>query len=202
MVERYAHTARPEAGAEPPRRSTTSTVAIVVLKDGHYYQVRITPRPLVRCWELEAVYPMLPGNMPLPDGPTRLSPDQPPDTLTTIMSGRDASWHPGNGLYCLWLWAQQRWQHTREWSATWTFHLDGQQQAEVIPPNDRANPPTTRNLCPVFAIHQIQALAAGQVSPAISTEEEVRAVHAALLREIFNALRTALIRHPGNPAMP
>ena len=38
----------------------------------------------------------------------------------------------------------------------WRFHLDGRQQAEVIPPHNRTNLPTTANLCPFFAIHQIR----------------------------------------------
>ena len=145
---------------------------------------------------------MIPGDMDLPNGPTHLPPDQPPDLLTAIVSGTAGSWHPRHALYCLWQWAQQIWQHTREWSARWRFHLDWRQQAEYIPPHDWANPPTTENSCPVFAIHHTRVLAAGQVSPAIYAEEEARAVNAALVSEIFAALRTALVRHPGNPAMP
>ena len=38
-------------------------------------------------------------------------------------------------------------------------------QAKIIAPHDWVNPPTMDNLCPVLAIHQIRALAAGQVSP-------------------------------------
>ena len=77
--------------------------------------------------------------------------------------------------------------------------MDGRQQAEVIPPHEQVN---VLNMCSVFAIHQIRALAARQVSPTIHTEEEARAAHAALVSEIFAALRTALVRHPGNPPMP
>ena len=84
----------------------------------------------------------------------------------------------------------------------WSFHLDDRQQVEVIPSDNLANPPTTENLCPVFAIHQIPALAAGLVLPAIHTEEEAGAAHAALVSEIFAALRITLVRHRGNPAMP
>ena len=64
------------------------------------------------------------------------------------------------------------------------------------------SPDTTNNLCAVFATHQIRALAAGQVPVAIHTEEEARAAHAALVSEIFAAPPTALVQHPGNPAMP
>ena len=74
MVERYAHTAGPEAHAEPPRRSTPSAVAMMVSEHNHYYQVRLTPRPLARRWDLEAVNSMLPSGMALPDGPTLLPP--------------------------------------------------------------------------------------------------------------------------------
>ena len=143
---------------------------------------------------------MLPGGMDLPDGPTPLLLGQPLDPLTAMPSGMAGTWHPGHALYCLWRWAQRRWQHTKEWSATWRFELDGRQQAEVIPPHHRtAGRPATDKLSPVFAIHQIRALAAGRVSPAIHTEEEARASHTALVSDIFAALRTALVRHPGNP---
>ena len=101
-----------------------------------------------------------------------------------------------------WQWAQRRWQHTREWSATWGFHLDGRKQAEVILPHDQANPPSTDNMCPVSAIHQIRASAGGKVSAAIHREEEAPAAHAALVRDIFAALRITHVRPPGNPAMP
>ena len=200
MTERYAQTAGPGAHAEPPPRDTPSTVAMVVLESGHYCQVRITPRPLENHWDLEAADSMLPRDVDLPDGPTPLLPGQPPDLLTAIVSGEAGTWHPEHALYCLWRWAQRRWPHTRDWSAAWRFHLDGRQQTEAIPPHERtAGRPTTDNLCPVFAIHQIRALAAGQVSPAIHTEEEARAAHTALVSDIFAALRTALTRHPGNP---
>ena len=145
---------------------------------------------------------MIPRDMDLRKGPTPLLPGQPRDLLTAIVSSRASTWHPGHALYCLWRWAQRRWQHTREWSATCKFHLDGWQQAEVIPLHDQANPPDTDNLCPVFAIRQIRALAAGQVSAANRTEVEARAAHVAPVSEILAALRTALVRHPGNPAMP
>ena len=191
-----------EAHARPPGRGIPSTVTMVVLENGHYYLVRSTPRPLERRLDLEAVDTMLPRDTDLPDGLNPPLPGQLPDPLTAIVSGRARTWPLGHALYCLWLSAQRRWQHTKEWSATWRFQLDGRQQAEIIPPHDWVNPQTTDNLCPVLAIHQIRALAAGQVSPAIHTEEEARAAHAALVSEIFAALRTALVRYPGNPAIP
>ena len=77
---------------------------------------------------------------------------------------------------------------------------DGRQQAEAIPPHDQAaGQPTTDNLCPVFAIHQIRALAAGRLSPAIHTKEEALAAHTALVSNIFAGLHTALVRNLGNP---
>ena len=74
---------------------------MVVLQNGHYYQIRITPRRLEHCWDLEAADSMLPRDMDLPDGPTPLLPCQPPDSLTAIVSGRAGTWHPGHILYCL-----------------------------------------------------------------------------------------------------
>ena len=59
------------------------------------------------------------------------------------------------------------------------------------------------NLCPVFAIHQIRALALGeQLQPAICTETEAQAAHAALVHEILSVLRSALVRRVGNPPGP
>ena len=127
MMEQYAQTGGPEAHAEPRSRRIPSTVTMVVVENGHYYQVRITPRPLERRWDLEGVDSMLPGDMDLLDGPTPLLPGQPPEHLTAIVSGRARTWHPGHALYCLWRWAQRRWQHTKEWLATWRLHLDGRQ---------------------------------------------------------------------------
>ena len=107
-MERYTQTVWTGAHAEPLARDTLSTIAMVVLESGHYYQVRITPRTLERCWDLEAVDPMLPRGMGLPDGPTTLLLGQ---TLTAIVSCMTGAWHPGHALYCLWRWAQRRWQH-------------------------------------------------------------------------------------------
>ena len=177
---RYTQTVGTGAHAEPPPRDTPSTVAMVVLESGHYYQVRITPQPRENHWDLEAADSMLPRDVDLPDGPIPLLPGQPPDALTAIVSGAAGTWHPGHALCYLWRWAQRGWPHTRDWSAAWSFHLDGGQQTEAIPPHKwMAGPPTTDNLCPVFAIHRIRALAAGHVSLAIHTEEEARAAHTA-----------------------
>ena len=120
------------------------------------------------------------------------------------MSGEAGTWHPGHALYCLWRWAQRRWPHTRDWTATWRFQLVGREQLEAIPQPERtAETPTATNLCPVFAIHQIRALAIGrQMKPAIRTEMEAQAAHAALVHEILSALRSALLRSVGNPPGP
>ena len=155
----------------------------------------ITPRPLARHWDL------LPRETGLPDGPTTLPPNFPPDPLTAIVSGRAGSWHLGHALYCLWTWAQQRWPHSRQWSAAWRLHLDGWRQAEVTSPHEQENPPTTANLFLVFVIYQIQALAAGQVLPTC-TEAEAPAAHAALVSELIDHLHSALVRHLGNPMIP
>ena len=40
------------------------------------------------------------------------------------------------------------------------------------------------------------------MSPTTPTEEEPQAAHAGLESKILNTLRSALVRHLGNPAMP
>ena len=171
MTERYAQTAAPGAHAEPPPRDAPSTVAMVVLESGHYYQVRMTPRPLDNNWDLEAADSMLPRDVDLPEGPTPLLLDQPPDRLGAIVSGATGTWHQGHGLYCLWRWAQSRWPRTRDWSVAWRVHLDGRQQMEAIPsPEGTAWRPASDNLCPVFGIHQIRTFSEGQGSPPIHTQ--------------------------------
>ena len=147
---------------------------MIVLENGHYYQVRIIPHPQDNHWSLEAVNSMLRATTDLLDNPTPLLPDQPPDPLTAIVSGTAGTWHPGYALHCLWRWARRRWPHTRAWSAAWRFYLDGRQQMEAIP-EPTAETPTEPNLCLVFAIHQIWALALGrQLQHAIRTETEAR----------------------------
>ena len=168
------------------------------------YQVRIIPHPQEDHWSLEAVDSMLPATTALPDSPNPLLDGQPPDPLTAIVSGTVGTWHPSHALYCLWRWARRRWPHTRVWTATWRFHLDGGQQLEAIPQHERtADTPAAPNLCPVFAIHQIRALALGeQLQPTIRTETGAQAAHAALVQEILSALRSALVRRVGNPPGP
>ena len=87
---------------------------------------------------------------------------------------------------------------------TWRFDLDGRQQLEAIPQRERmAETPTATNLYSVFEIHQIWTLALGElVQPAIRTEMEAQAAHAALVHEILSALRSALVRRLGNPPWP
>ena len=84
MVERYPDTAR--AGPRSRERDR-STIAMIVLESGHYYQVRITPHPQESHSTLEAVNSKLPVTTALPDSPTPLPNDQPPDLLTAIVSG-------------------------------------------------------------------------------------------------------------------
>ena len=201
MAERYPETAR---AAPPPRERDPSTIAMILLENAHYYQVQITPHPQESNWSLEAVDSMLPATAALPDSPTPLINGQPLDPLTAIVSGTVSTWHPGHALYCLWRWARRRWPHTRVWSATSRFHLDGRQQLEAIPQRERtAENPTAPNLCPVFAIHQIRALALGeQMQRTIRTETEAKAAHVALVHEILSALRSALVRRVGNPPAP
>ena len=175
LAARYPETAR---AAPPPLERD---LGMIVLENGHYYQVRIIPHPQEIHWSLEAIDSMLPATTALPDSSTRLLPGKPPDPLTAIVSRTAGTWHPGHALYCLWRRAQRRWPHNRVWSATWRFHLDGRQQLEDIP-EQTAETPTAPNLCPVFAIHQIRALALGeQLQPAIRTETEAQAAHAALV---------------------
>ena len=199
LAAHYPETTR---AAPPPRERDPGTIAMIMLENGHYYQVRIIPHPQRGNWSLEAVDSMLPATTDLPDSPTPLLTGQRPDPLTAVVSGTAGTWHPGHALYCLWRWAQRRWPHTRAWSAAWSFYLDGQQQLEAIPERT-AETPTATYLCPVFAIHQIRALALGeQLQPAIRAETEAQAAHAALVHEIFSALRSALVRRVGNPPGP
>ena len=78
------------------------------------------------------------------------------------------------------------------------------EQLEAIPQREQtAETPTATNVCPVFAIDQIRALALGeQLQPAIHTETEAQAAQAALVHEILSALRSALVRRVENPPGP
>ena len=88
---------------------------------------------------------MLPSDVHLPDGPTRLLSGQPPHLLTAIVSGAAGTWHPGHALYCLWRWAQRRCcipgiaqQHA---GSTW---MTGNRRKPSHPTNGRpAGPPQT-----------------------------------------------------------
>ena len=124
MLEQYPETA---CAGPPPRERDPSTIAMIVLESGHFYQVRITPRPQESHWRLEAVDSMLPATTALPDSPTPLPKDQPPHPLTAIVSGAAGTWHPGHALYYPEWWARLRLSQTRDWAATWRFHLDGWQ---------------------------------------------------------------------------
>ena len=144
LVARYPETTR---AAPPPRERDPSTFAMIVLENGHYYQVRIIPHPQESHWSLEAVDSMLPATTALPDSPTPLLNDQPPDPLTAIVLGTAGTWHPSHALYCLGRWARRRWPHTREWSATWTLYLDGRQQLKAIPQRERTVETPLRPTC-------------------------------------------------------
>ena len=204
MVERYPPGVGTARAGPPPCEGDPSTIAMIVLESGHYYQVRISPHPQECHWTPEAVDSMLSASAALPDSPALLTHDQPPDPLTAIVLGEAGIWHLGHALYCLWRWAQRRWPHTRDWTAPWRVHLDSRQQLEAIPQRERmAETPTATNLCPVFAIHQIWALAmGGQLQPAIRTETEAQAPHAALVHKILSVLRCALVRSVGDPPGP
>ena len=85
MVDRYAREAE-AAHALPPSRDTPSAVLLIMLEAGHYYHVRVTPRPADGRSDLEAINSMIPVAAPLLDGPTTLIPGYPPDPLTAITS--------------------------------------------------------------------------------------------------------------------
>ena len=74
-------------------------------------------------------------------------------------------------------------------------------QLQAIPQGERTTEtPATTNLCPVFAIHQIRALAmGGQLLPSIRTETAAQAAHAVLVHDILSALRRALNHQEPKP---
>ena len=98
LAARYPEMAR---AAPPPRERDSSTIAMVVLENGHYYQMRIIPQPQEDDWSLEAVNSMLSATTAPPDSPNPLLNGLPPDPLTAIVSGTAGTWHPGHALYCL-----------------------------------------------------------------------------------------------------
>ena len=106
----YPETAR---AAPLVARTCPSTIAMVMFENGHYYRVQITPQPQDSHWRLKAVDSMLPATTALPDSPTPLLNDQPPDPLPAIVSGTAGTLHPGHALHCLWRWVRRHWPHTR-----------------------------------------------------------------------------------------
>ena len=74
LAARYPETTR---SAPPPRERDPGTIVMMVLENGHYYQVRIIPHPQRGHWSLEAVDSMLLATTALPDSLTPLLPDQP-----------------------------------------------------------------------------------------------------------------------------
>ena len=95
LAARYPETAR---AAPPPRECDPDTIAMIVLKNGHYYQVRIIRHPQRGHWSLEVVDSMLPATTDLPDSPTPLLPGQPRDPLVAVASGTAGTSHPGHAL--------------------------------------------------------------------------------------------------------
>ena len=87
LAARYPETA---CAAPLLRERDPSPIAMVALENGHYYQVRIIRHPQESHWSLQAVDSMLPATTALPDSPTPLLNDQPPDPLTAIVSERPA----------------------------------------------------------------------------------------------------------------
>ena len=143
MVEGYPPGAETAPAGLPGREDEARTISMIVLECGHYHQVWITRDPQECQWNLEAFDSMHPASAALPDGPNPLPQNQPPDPLTAVVSGEAGSWHPGHALYRLWRSVQRRCSHTKEWSATWRFHLDGREQLEAIPQRER----TTESPC-------------------------------------------------------
>ena len=122
----HTHKGAETARTGPPRREDDpSTISMIVSESGYYYQVRITPHPQECHWNLEVFNSKLPASAALPNGPTPLPQNQPPDPLTAVVSGEPGSWHPQLALYRLGRWAQRRWLHTKDLTATWKCHLDG-----------------------------------------------------------------------------
>ena len=70
-------------------------------------------------------------------------------------------------------------------------------------PAEHAGPtagPMTTGVLSSTAIRQIRVLALGErLQPAIRTETEAQAAHAALVQKIFSALRSVPVRRVGNP---
>ena len=204
MEEQYPSGAETARAGPPRREDDPSTIPMIVFESGHYYQVRITPHPHECHWNLEAVDSMLPASAALPGGPTPLPQNQPPDPLMAVVSGEPAagtrgmpSTAAGDGLStagCTPRTGRGRRDFASSADSNWPPSPKHERTRET---------PATANLCPVFAIHQIRALALGQqLLPTIRTETEAQAAHTALVHEIFCALRSALVRRLGNPLGP
>ena len=171
-----------------PDRNTPSNVLLVILDAVHYFHLRICERPKDQRCDLESVKYMSPRATSLPVRPTTLSLDQ-PDPLTTIVSGPVGNCCPGHNLYCP-EWAEACCINARPLNAEWRFHMDGREEAEAIPPQELGHHPTTPNVCPIFLFHQIRVLAREQL-PTIYHQTQARAAYAALMTEMFSALRSA-----------
>ena len=61
LAARYPEKAR---AVPQPRERDPGTIAMIVLDNGHYYQVRIIPHPQESHWSLEAANSMLPAGQP------------------------------------------------------------------------------------------------------------------------------------------
>ena len=85
MVERYPPAVETARAGPPRRKDDPSTISVIVLENGHNYQVGINPRPQECHSNLEAFDSMIPACAALPDGPTSLPQNQPPDPLTAVL---------------------------------------------------------------------------------------------------------------------
>ena len=93
LVERYRAGAGTAHTGPPRREDDPHTISMIVWESGHHYQVQ-------EC-HLEAVDSMLPAQAAVPDGPTPLPQNQPPDPLMAVVSGDAGTWHLGHAFYCL-----------------------------------------------------------------------------------------------------
>ena len=74
LAARYPETAR---AAPPPHERDPSTIAMIVLGNGHYYQVRVIPHRRESHWSLEAVDSMLSATTACRTAPTTCSTTSP-----------------------------------------------------------------------------------------------------------------------------
>ena len=151
LAARYPETTR---AVPPASERDPGTIAMILLENGHYYQVRIIPHPQRGHWSLEAVDSMLPATMDLPDSPSPLLPDQPPDPLTAVVSGTAGTRRPGHALYCLWRWA--RGGSTSTADSSWRPSRNGRQRPPLRPtcaPSSRSTSPGAGAERPTAACH-------------------------------------------------